>query len=205
MNEKETISLKCPIDLNKQQKFLTNNEYDQINTNNNAQIENNDSDDYENDAREKLDTKLENQQNNYPFINWYKNENVITKDELRYQTDGIYLKIKTISLNDAGKYKCLIKSQNGNSASSNIINLIVRPLENKKNSSPSSRRPNRRMEVTENGPAFLSIVKSQPKIFNRPLGSQVRFRCRASGSPRPNIIWYKNGELLREEDFSYFR
>jgi hypothetical protein len=189
VNERETISLKCPIDFNSKQ--LKSPGYEQFNSQE-------DSGDYK----------------KKPVINWYKDNGKINKLEqfsTRYQIDGIYLKITEVNSRDTGKFKCVIVSENGNSViSSNIINLIVQPIEAETATVNEEAKVNKKQtrknnENMQSGPVFYNSVKNQPSVFYKQKGTQVRLRCRASGSPRPTIIWYKNGDLINQEGFGITR
>jgi hypothetical protein len=196
VNERETISLKCPIDFNSKQ--LKSPEYDQIRSS-------------EEDFADSNAIKK-------PVISWFKDSGKINKLEqfsARYQIDGIYLKIRQVSPRDTGKFKCVIVSENGkNVLSSNIINLIVQPVEievasgnsnNEEDNNVNKKQMRKNNDNMQSGPSFFNSVKNQPSVFYKQKGTQVRLRCRASGSPRPNIIWYKNGDLINQEGFAITR
>jgi len=44
-----------------------------------------------------------------------------------------------------------------------------------------------------------------PFEYSKVKGSQIRLRCRASGSPKPDILWYKDGIILSEEEYGITR
>jgi hypothetical protein len=192
VNERETISLKCPIDFNNRKQTLNN---------------------------EDLSEEHQTAAKHMPTINWYKDASRVNKLEqfsARYQIDGIYLKIKNVALLDTGKFKCVIVAEAGQSVlSSNIINLIVQPVAAAVDDSDSlteetemrSRKPTLRKnnDNMQSGPAFYNSIKSQPSVFYKQKGAEVRLRCRASGSPRPNIIWYKNGDLINQDGLGVTR
>ncbi|RXM29877.1 Fibroblast growth factor receptor-like 1 [Acipenser ruthenus] len=45
-------------------------------------------------------------------------------------------------------------------------------------------------------PRFTQPTKMRQRVLARPLGSSVRLKCLASGSPRPDIAWVKDERLL---------
>ncbi|CAH1277701.1 FGFRL1, partial [Branchiostoma lanceolatum] len=49
-------------------------------------------------------------------------------------------------------------------------------------------------------PRFTQPQKMRRKIIQRPMGSSVRLKCSASGQPKPEIIWSKDGRPLTDED-----
>jgi hypothetical protein len=208
VNERETISLKCPIDFNNQPKFLSNDEFDQLGESNSNTFNNNDEIyDYSEDLFEST-KRTKRDSTSYPIIIWYKDAAKIENNQnQRYSSDGLYLKIKHVNVLDSAKFKCVILSESGKNATSNLISLVV--LKDNLTSTTvtttakkaRTKSPSQRKQMTEKAPQFMSAVKSQPKSFQKQRGEQVRFRCRATGSPRPNIIWYKNGDLLSQEDY----
>ena len=218
VNERETISLKCPIDTSKQQlRTLASSEHDQL-SNAGTEEEVYDYSEPMTDERASRAQQLgRSKKQRFPVINWYKDASRIGDGSqmtesffsARYQADGIYLKIKHVSPKDTGKFKCVIVAENGQNLSSNVISLIVQAqtvaaaAAAATAAAPPTRKPTRKQESA--GPAFLNSVRSQPKVFYKQKGSQVRLRCRASGSPRPSIIWYKNGELLSLDDYGITR
>lgn len=47
-------------------------------------------------------------------VNWYKNGNILPKDNILVSSDGFVLTIKNMQPMDAGKYMCEIKNINHN-------------------------------------------------------------------------------------------
>lgn len=54
-------------------------------------------------------------------------------------------------------------------------------------------------------PKFLEQEKMEKKrVIVRPVSSSVRFHCRASGNPRPQVNWKKNGRITLESETEEF-
>ena len=49
-------------------------------------------------------------------------------------------------------------------------------------------------------PHFLQENKMQRHKFQRPVGSSVRLKCKATGKPKPAILWFKDGRVLSNPD-----
>lgn len=50
-------------------------------------------------------------------------------------------------------------------------------------------------------PVFLRLDQMiRDSHVTQATGSTVRLRCRAGGKPRPEVLWFKNGKMIAEED-----
>jgi len=102
-------------------------------------------------------------------------------------------------LNDAGKYKCKLINGLG-SSTSGIINLVVTSTKPINDSGAIVQVPIKDESSNFVAPVFSGLEK-KTTFFKKPKGNQVRFKCIAKGVPRPDILWYRNGMILNEEDF----
>lgn len=48
-------------------------------------------------------------------------------------------------------------------------------------------------------PRFTQPAKMRKRVIARPVGSSVRLKCTASGTPRPDIVWLKDDQPLSEQ------
>lgn len=62
-----------------------------------------------------------------------------------------------------------------------------------------------RFFVFEAEPRFLHLSKMKKKSIPRPVGSSIRFRCRASGNPRPEIQWLKDGQMWTSDNMGNYQ
>ena len=118
------------------------------------------------------------------------------------------MKIKYLNLNDSGKYKCKIINGYGGVTYS-TLNLIVSPLSIVSTSTVVINEDINVKTSTSKSismPVFLNPERANRKQFyRRAKGSQIRFKCNARGQPKPDILWYKNGFVLNEEDYGITR
>lgn len=42
----------------------------------------------------------------------------------------------------------------------------------------------------------MHFDKMKRQYFSRPVGSNIRFKCRAGGNPIPHIAWLKDNEVI---------
>ncbi len=48
-------------------------------------------------------------------------------------------------------------------------------------------------------PHFVRPGEMSTSPYERPIGSSIRLQCQASGEPLPNIVWYRNGNMIQQE------
>lgn len=185
VKKNETVSLKCPIS-----------------TSLNTPIDYNDDlyDDYE---------KYTKRDNQLLIVQWFKDDNRLNKLTLpqRYSLNNFNnadLNIQNVKPADAGDYKC--KIINGFGSVSHSFSLII--------SDSNGIAHYKKKAVTEEMPFVES--KYSPPVFSKPqrmiershhktVGSVVQFVCDSVGIPKPDIMWFKNGEILSEEDYGITR
>ena len=54
-------------------------------------------------------------------------------------------------------------------------------------------------------PVFTNLDKSESRNFRRMKGTQIKLKCKAQANPKPEILWFKNGEILSEEEYGITR
>uniref|UniRef100_A0AAY5KI95 Fibroblast growth factor receptor-like 1 n=1 Tax=Esox lucius TaxID=8010 RepID=A0AAY5KI95_ESOLU len=139
-----------------------------------------------------------------PLIMWTKDSRNIHSGWIRFRILRLGLKIKEVEAEDAGTYVC--KATNGFGSVSVNYTLIVID-----DSGADKTRPGVPGGVdSEYGldslpgklvrPRFTQPAKMRKRVIARPVGSSVRLKCMASGSPRPDIVWLKDDRLLTERE-----
>ena len=229
-NQSSNVELKCPIELNKQP--IDKEESSKQNVDSllpKTSVVSSSSEFYDYADEENEDIKQNSKRNadgsNLFIVQWYKGAARINQQLDRFKQDGVYLRIENVDLSDSGKYKC--KLINGFGSVTTTLTLKVLPstqissttttTTTTAESSPQllgqeDEEPLERVDLTKNKdsdlvrlPVFTNPERMQPRYFKKKIGSQVRLKCRASGVPRPDVLWFKNGEILNEEDFGITR
>jgi hypothetical protein len=227
--QRSNIELKCPIELNKQpNKEESSRPKNVVVTASSSEFY--DYADEENEDIKQTNIKRNADGSNLFIVQWYKGAVRINQQD-RFKQDGVYLRIENVDFNDSGKYKC--KLINGFGSVTTTLTLKVLPSTTTTMTPQSSTQilsttiaeslPHllgqedeeetlEKIDLIKNKnsdlvrlPAFTNPERMQPRYFKKKIGSQVRFKCRASGVPRPDVLWFKNGEILNEEDFGITR
>ncbi|KJH40908.1 immunoglobulin domain protein [Dictyocaulus viviparus] len=128
------------------------------------------------------------------MIQWTKNgEQVEWDSRYKLAKDDRELRMKTVQLDDSGRYQC--QATNGFDPSEDSLSLkdaIV--LAN------SSNKVEFPLNVPASAPAWLldmNLDWSSPIQINR--GGRMELRCPARGNPLPEIRWYKNNIRIVNE------
>ena len=121
-----------------------------------------------------------------PMVTWTRDGEVIDFSWTRFRTNKRNLKIRGVTKNDRGLYKC--KGINGFGSAEVALELLVMAEEE--------------LEGLEQGdlehlapPAFLSAEEAEVMQAE---GEEVVLDCSVTGYPRPSILWYRGGALLRD-------
>ncbi|XP_077997324.1 muscle M-line assembly protein unc-89-like [Glandiceps talaboti] len=117
-----------------------------------------------------------------PTVTW-KFEGKVLKDEGRheiYEDSGVhYLEVFELTVNDAGTYTCTLKSSAGEVTAKATLTVFE-----KEPSIPEGYEP----------PKFTKKITECEVIE----GSAARFECKITGTPAPEVTWYKDKKELKE-------
>lgn len=102
--------------------------------------------------------------------------------------NGGALRIKDVISEDTGYYIC--KAINGFGSIEIGINLIVLDNEAGGNS----------YEFDAAKPHLTQVTKFPDPVIERLAGTNIKFKCEATGHPRPSISWFYNSHLLQARD-----
>ncbi|XP_022670614.1 titin-like isoform X6 [Varroa destructor] len=131
-----------------------------------------------------------------PRITWFRNGQRI-KSSFRhvssYSDSTATLTIRNCQADDAGYYTMLAENSKGRVATS--VHLVI---EDNMSTSAEYRLPSHTQSMTESAeiedsqalkPSFIKLPTDREVTE----GHQVRFDCRVSGRPTPEVLWYRNG------------
>ncbi|XP_070569690.1 myosin light chain kinase, smooth muscle-like isoform X2 [Ptychodera flava] len=117
-----------------------------------------------------------------PEVSW-KFEGQQLRDSGRYEIyeeNGVhFLEINDLAVSDAGVYTCTINNSEGTERATSTLTVIE-----KEPSIPEGHEP----------PKFLRKIKEFEVIE----GSAARFECQITGTPEPEVTWFKNGTKLAD-------
>lgn len=183
VKKNETVSLKCPIN-----NLITN----------------------------PIDNDFVN--NEFLMVQWFKDSFRINKLTLpeRYalkNTNDADLYIKNVQVLDSGNYKCRVINGYGSITHKFRINVETdSKMNNMKEIEKSNisfmkkmNRPKLGRNKKYSSPVFIQPKNIVIKDHIRNVGGFIQFDCRAIGTPKPDILWFRNGEILSEEDYGITR
>lgn len=119
-----------------------------------------------------------------PEVTWYRGKDVVkesSKITIKSSSteEDIYelvLEIKDPSAPDGGTYRCHVKNEFGESNANLNLNIEAEP------------------EPEGDGPIFIE----KPRILSENNGKLVIMECKVKATPRPDIIWTKEGTVITE-------
>ncbi|XP_061552964.1 LOW QUALITY PROTEIN: fibroblast growth factor receptor-like 1 [Phycodurus eques] len=139
-----------------------------------------------------------------PLIMWTKDGRNIHSGWIRFRILRMGLKIKEVEADDTGTYIC--KATNGFGSINVNYTLIIIDDSGSDRSRPAvydgahSERGSDGLVEKLVRPRFTQPAKMRKRVIARPVGSSVRLKCTASGTPRPDIIWLKDDQPLTEQE-----
>ncbi|XP_058852513.1 fibroblast growth factor receptor-like 1 [Acipenser ruthenus] len=136
-----------------------------------------------------------------PLTMWVKDGRTVHSGWSRHRVLQQGLKIKEAETGDAGVYVCRATNGFGSITLNYTLTVIYdsaagsssEPVPEDPHPEPASEDPTGMPFVK---PRFTQPTKMRQRVLARPLGSSVRLKCLASGSPRPDIAWVKDERLL---------
>lgn len=119
-----------------------------------------------------------------PKVSWYRGTELVQESKkIKIKSaslkDDLYeltLEIKDPSVNDGGTYRCHVQNEFGESNANLNLNIEAEP------------------EQEGEGPTFVE----KPRIVSEDNGKLVIMECKVKADPKPDIVWYKNGEIVKE-------
>uniref|UniRef100_A0A3B4A6J9 Fibroblast growth factor receptor-like 1 n=1 Tax=Periophthalmus magnuspinnatus TaxID=409849 RepID=A0A3B4A6J9_9GOBI len=127
-----------------------------------------------------------------PLIMWTKDGRNIHSGWVRFRFLRMGLKIKEVEADDAGTYIC--KATNGfGSVNINYTLIVI-------GKSEICLFIDYTICVCPVRPRFSEPTKMRKRVIARPVGSSVRLKCAASGTPPPDIEWLKDDLPLSDHE-----
>ncbi|XP_075792870.1 hemicentin-1 isoform X2 [Pelodiscus sinensis] len=112
--------------------------------------------------------------NPIPERKWIKNDMVLVPNPyVNVRSDGS-LHLERVRLQDGGKYTCMASNVAGTNNKTTTISVFVLP-----------------------------VIQHGQQIFSTIEGIPVTLPCKASGVPKPSIIWSKKGELIPPSNMKF--
>ncbi|KAH0618306.1 hypothetical protein JD844_017377 [Phrynosoma platyrhinos] len=112
--------------------------------------------------------------NPIPERKWIKNSMVVVQTPyINVRSDGS-LHLERVQLQDAGDYTCMASNVAGTHNKTTAVSVFVLP-----------------------------IIQHGQQIFNTIEGISVTLPCKASGVPKPSIVWSKKGEVIPPSNLKF--
>ncbi|CAI9737500.1 fibroblast growth factor receptor-like 1 [Octopus vulgaris] len=137
-----------------------------------------------------------------PYMQWSKDGHTINIAWERFCIQEMGLRIKDVEIEDSGLYTC--KATNSFGSVQFNFTLTVIP-EKKEGTQQNNLYPHQLDPTGATEPRFLHLRKMKKKAIPRPAGSSIWFRCRASGNPRPEIQWLKDGQMWTSDNMGNYQ
>lgn len=147
------------------------------------------------------------------LIEWFKDGVKINKYKSadRLKIDGSSLTILDATVSESGKYRCKYISGFRTLVASAVNIVVLKRTETISSSetSTTTAATNKKSKLVggHQAPVFIGgSNKSGGRHRLRKLkGSTVRLNCRAFGVPKPDVLWFRNGQVLAEEEYGITR
>lgn len=134
-----------------------------------------------------------------PRLTWFRNGKRIVaseKYEMTYSNQQATLRIRNATYADSGHYTLLAENTQGIVVSSAV--LAIEPAA--ESATAAEPRPVDTMaEVAEAGKALAPTFVRTFQDRETSEGKMSRFDCRVTGRPYPEVLWYINGEQVRDD------
>ncbi|XP_050397094.1 fibroblast growth factor receptor 4 isoform X1 [Patella vulgata] len=134
-----------------------------------------------------------------PFLSWYHENELILNHIERFKIRRYSISIASVTEEDSGIYSCHAENEFGEL----WVNFTLTVL--------NYTDPVNDWEMydydTDNsgtGPPRWTSRRGKLKSVSRPVNSYYEFKCSANGDPKPNITWYKDGQLFRKSSLGKF-
>lgn len=119
-----------------------------------------------------------------PEVVWYRGTTLVkesSKISIKSKTieEDVYELVLLLSNPtgaDGGAYRCHVKNEFGESNANLNLNIEAEP------------------EPEGEGPTFVE----KPQISSKDKGKLVIMGCKVKASPKPTIVWYRDGQLVKE-------
>lgn len=131
-----------------------------------------------------------------PRLTWFKDGQRLTqthKIETTYSNNQASLRVRDANANDSGHYTLLAENPQGCVVSSAV--LAIEPAQEQ----PVYRQPNAHAELAEQGKALPPAFKEVFGDKDVTEGKIVRFDCRITGRPYPEVYWLINDRLVQDD------
>jgi len=143
-----------------------------------------------------LPCPVERNDKNDLFIDWTRDDKSLPEVDARMRvTNSGTLRIKDVQPDDTGLYVC--KAVNGFGSVEIGSNLIV--LENELPAAAGGNINNHTDSDTIK-PRLTQVSRFNEQVIERPAGSSIKFKCEATGHPRPSVSWFYNNHILQSTD-----
>uniref|UniRef100_A0AAY4E1A9 Fibroblast growth factor receptor n=1 Tax=Denticeps clupeoides TaxID=299321 RepID=A0AAY4E1A9_9TELE len=127
-------------------------------------------------------------------IAWTKDGSTLGPDN-RTRIEQELLQIRNAAPTDSGLYTCSVVGSAGNEALCFVVNVT-----DAISSGDDEDDTERAEDGTDGAPQWTSPEKMEKKLHAVPAANTVKFRCAATGNPKPRMRWLKNGRPFRQED-----
>uniref|UniRef100_A0A8C4UE85 Hemicentin-1 n=1 Tax=Falco tinnunculus TaxID=100819 RepID=A0A8C4UE85_FALTI len=111
--------------------------------------------------------------NPIPDRRWIKNSMLVPNPYINVRSDGS-LHLERVRLQDGGDYTCMASNVAGTSNKTTTVNVYVLP-----------------------------VIQHGQQIFSTIEGIPVTLPCKASGVPKPSIVWSKKGEVILSSNVKF--
>ncbi|XP_054272557.1 hemicentin-1-like [Macrosteles quadrilineatus] len=111
-----------------------------------------------------------------PSIMWLRGSNHVNSSVVNLSRDNQTLTVDSVGLDDSGQYSCIASNIAGAMEKTFSVNVLEAP--------------------SVMGDEAAGNTSSPPSPLRVMLHRKIVLECLVSGTPQPNITWYKDGELL---------